>query len=110
MFTFPRRSTQAEHNRACKLVGIYGYTLHDHRHTAAVHLARAGMPLNLIQQQLGHATIALTMRYAKFNPSYSDVEAYFDRVAERFGLGVSGNRSGNTSKKEVPEPEALNVT
>ena len=51
----------------------------------------------------------MTMRYAKFNPSYSDVEAYLNRVAERFGLGASGNSPGNTPKKGVPEPEALNV-
>ena len=32
--------------------------------------ARSGMPLNLIQQQLGHANISQTMRYARFNPDY----------------------------------------
>jgi len=62
-----------------------GYTLHDHRHTAAVYLARAGMPLPQLAQQLGHATIAMTMRYARFHADYTDVGRYFDRVAEALG-------------------------
>ena len=40
LFTAQRRTVQAEHNRACDLVGIPEYTIHDHRHTAAVALAR----------------------------------------------------------------------
>ncbi len=67
------------------------------------------MPLNLLMRQLGHSTIKMTMRYAAFHPEYSDVKEYFEKVGETLGLGLSGNRSGNTSKKEVPEPEALNV-
>ncbi len=62
-----------------------GYTLHDHRHTAAVYLARAGMPLPQLAQQLGHATIAMTMRYARFHADYADVGRYFDRVAHALG-------------------------
>ena len=64
IFDIPRSTIQGEHKRACKLAGIHGYTIHDHRHTAAVHLARAGMPLDLLQKQLGHTTIQMTMRYA----------------------------------------------
>ncbi len=109
LFTMPRRTTQKEHSRACKLAGIHGYTIHDHRHTAAVHLARAGMPLNLLMRQLGHSTIKMTMRYAAFHPEYSDVEKYFERVGETLGLGSPGNRSGNTPKEEVSEPKVLNV-
>ena len=62
IFTIPYDTVYDEHKRACKLAGIHGYTMHDHRHTAAVSLCRAGMPLNLVQQQLGHRTIAMTMR------------------------------------------------
>lgn len=87
LFTIPRRTVQKEHNRTRKLAGIAGgYTIHDHRHTAAVHLARAGMPLHLVQQQLGHTKIETTMRYARFHPDYTDVALYFERVGERLGL------------------------
>lgn len=57
------------------------------------------MPLPLLQKELGHATIAETMRYAEFHPDYSDHEPYFDRVAERFGV-LSGPKTGTTR----PEP------
>ena len=79
IFTIRRRSVQAEHQRACRLAGIHDYRIHDHRHTAAVALARAGMPLHILQGQLGHKNIAMTMRYAQFHPDYPDVGAYFDR-------------------------------
>lgn len=91
LFTIPRGTVREEHRRACKIAGIPLYTMHDHRHTAAVHLARAGMPLHLLQQQLGHANIAMTMRYARFHPEYGDVGKYFERVGETFG--VSGSKT-----------------
>lgn len=101
LFTIDRRTVQAEHNRARDLVGIPDYTIHDHRHTAAVHLARAGIPLNLLQQQLGHKNIEMTMKYSRFHPDYSDVAAYFERVGERLGLVSSGNVSGNGTSEET---------
>ncbi len=54
------------------------------------------MPLHLLQGQLGHKNIAMTMRYAQFHPDYADVADYFDRVAKTFGLAVAGNVSGNS--------------
>lgn len=93
LFTIGRRIVQREHVRACEAAGVDDYTIHDHRHTAAVHLAGAGMPLHLLQQQLGHKHIEMTMKYAKFNPDYADVEPYFDRVADRLGV-ANGNGNG----------------
>lgn len=86
VFTWPRGTIRKEHYRACRIAGIAKYTMHDHRHTAAVHLSRVGMPLHLVQKQLGHATIAMTMKYAEFNPEYGDVTTYFERVAGAFGV------------------------
>lgn len=94
VFTIRRRSVQAEHKRACRLVGISDYTIHDHRHTAAVHLARAGMPLQLLQRQLGHKHISMTMRYAAYHPDYNDVAVYFDRVESSMGLKMTGPSLG----------------
>lgn len=104
VFGIPRRTVQGEHNRACKLAGVDEYTIHDHRHTAAVHLARAGMPLHLLQQQLGHKNIEMTMKYSRFHPDYSDVAAYFDRVAMR--LGLSANKNSNKSPLGEDREEA----
>lgn len=92
IFQIARRTVQKEHNRVRERIGRPGYTIHDHRHTAAVHLARAGMPFHLLQQQLGHANIDQTMRYARFHPDYGDVAEYFDRVDRRLGLYSADDR------------------
>ena len=86
LFSIKRRTVQAEHDRACDLVGIHEYTIHDHRHTAAVALARAGMPLHILQRQLGHKHIEMTMKYATFHPSYNDVAPHFERMGRMLGL------------------------
>lgn len=102
LFTIGRRTVQREHDRACHLAGIMGYTVHDHRHTFAVALARAGLPLPVLQRQLGHKTITTTMKYAEFHPAYNDAAVYFERVAESFGLAGSGNKAGNISPPMIP--------
>lgn len=98
LFTIGRRIVQREHVRACDEADIVDYTIHDHRHTAAVHLARAGLPLHLLQQQLGHKHVDVTMKYARFHPDYSDVGPYFDRAAERLGVA---NGNGTTRRQRI---------
>jgi integrase len=41
---------------------------HDPRHTYGSHLAMRGVPLKVIQELMGHATIDMTMRYAHLSP------------------------------------------
>ncbi|MCP3163311.1 tyrosine-type recombinase/integrase [Myxococcus qinghaiensis] len=41
---------------------------HDLRHTYGSHLAMRGVPLKVIQELMGHATIEMTMRYAHLSP------------------------------------------
>ncbi|MBZ4336449.1 site-specific integrase [Corallococcus sp. AS-1-12] len=47
-------------------VGQIGW--HDLRHTYGSHLAMRGVPLKVIQELMGHATIEMTMRYAHLSP------------------------------------------
>jgi integrase len=43
-----------------------------------------GVPLKTIQEQLGHTTMQMTLRYAHLSPdSMSDAVAVLDGVAER---------------------------
>lgn len=67
-----------------------------------LHLARAGMPLHLLQGQLGHANIDQTMRYARFHPDNGDVGEYFETMAADLGLGHSlGHTPAEESEEEV---------
>ena len=90
LFPIPRRTVQAEHRRTREIAGISGYTIHDHRHTAAVTLARVGIPLDRIQKQFGHKHITMAMRYAAFHPDYNDGGRYFELAGEGLGLAYLG--------------------
>ena len=54
---------------ACRAAGIRRVTWHVLRHTFASQLAMKGVPLNVVQALLGHASITTTMRYAHVAPS-----------------------------------------
>ena len=56
---------------ACNRAGIEDVTPHVLRHTAAVWMAEAGVPMSEIAQYLGHADDRITQRvYARFSPDY----------------------------------------
>ena len=51
--------------------GLEGVTLHVLRHTAAVHLVQAGIPIDQVAQYLGHSNTAITYStYARYSPDY----------------------------------------
>jgi integrase len=54
----------------CERAGIEHLGFHQLRHTYASHLAMAGTPLMVIAESLGHATTAMTQRYAHLAPSH----------------------------------------
>ncbi|OJH41107.1 tyrosine-type recombinase/integrase [Cystobacter ferrugineus] len=70
----PLTAGMTEHRleRALSRAGItreQGFvTWHDLRHTYGSHLAMRGVPLKVIQELMGHATIEMTMRYAHLAP------------------------------------------
>jgi len=57
-----------------------GYTLHCLRHTFASELLNAGMPLECLQQLLGHQNIEMTRRYARLTDRTREDE-YFRAMA-----------------------------
>jgi len=51
--------------------GVAGVSPHVFRHTAAVHMAAAGVPMSKISQYLGHSNVAVTERvYARYAPDH----------------------------------------
>lgn len=70
----PLTASMTEHrlSRAVSRAGIIreqgAIAWHGLRHTYGSHLAMRGVPLKVIQELMGHATIEMTMRYAHLAP------------------------------------------
>jgi integrase len=67
----PVKRIKTGFKRAVKDAGLDGVSPHVLRHTAAVHMAAAGIPMERISQFLGHTSTAVTERvYARFAPDH----------------------------------------
>ena len=53
---------------ACARAGLEGLTFHDLRHVFGSYAARRGIPSPDLAKILGHASIQMTMRYARHAP------------------------------------------
>jgi integrase len=84
-YPFTYAGAQKVFNRGCTAAELHDVRVHDLRHTFAVHAIQSGLPLPRLQQLLGHATPAMTMRYARHAP-----EAYFSEDAARIASSLSG--------------------
>lgn len=84
-----------------KRAGLEDVTIHSLRHTYAVHMARAGMPLPTLMDRLGHAKIETTMRYARYRPS--ERTSHDDLGLENMGL--RGEEPTLDPKREGPSLE-----
>jgi integrase len=82
---FTYGQAQKVFNRGCTAAELHDVRVHDLRHTFAVHAIQSGLPLPRLQKLLGHATPAMTMRYARHAP-----EAYFVEDAAWIAASLSG--------------------
>lgn len=57
---------------AVEAAGVRRGTVHDLRHTYASHLVLDGVPLRVVQQLLGHASVRTTERYSHLAPTTLD--------------------------------------
>jgi integrase len=93
----PVASIKTGFRAACAAAGLADVSPHVLRHTAAVHMAAAGVPMAKIAQFLGHSSTAITERvYARFAPGHlQDAAAAVD-----FGGPTEVRR---TRKHSAPE-------
>lgn len=67
----PVKSIRRGFNKAALNAGLKGVTPHVCRHTAAVRMAAAGIPMQKISQYLGHSNTSVTERtYARYAPNH----------------------------------------
>jgi integrase len=88
VFPFTYWPARKAWHRICKDAGIYGATIHDARHTFAVHAVQDGIPEARLQRLLGHSHPGTTRRYAMHSPEQF-LEADANRVARHMGMGDS---------------------
>ena len=77
-------------SRAVKRAGIEDFCFHDTRHTVATRLRQNGVGIDAIAEVLGHASLAMTMRYAHIG-------------AETMRTAMATLDSGSTAGAAEPE-------
>lgn len=71
------------HREGVKALGLPEYPLKNARHSWAVRNLRAGVPIHVVQQQLGHGTAKLTLdTYGAFIPSGVDRDEAAQKVTD----------------------------
>ena len=89
----PRLAKTAKIDKRCHFHGL--------RHTMAFELASEGVPMHLIQQQLGHSNLAVTSRYiSHLNPA--------ETIARMKGRSWGGSNKATTClHSQLPSPDWL---
>lgn len=74
--------------------------LHTMRHTFASHLAMRGVPMQVIQELLGHSTLVMTMRYAHLSP---DVKRDYVNMLDLRGndRATAGSQPANQTESQA---------
>ena len=80
------------HRRAARSSGHPGLRVKDLRHLAAIAWRRANVPLERVQEWLGHSTIKLTAIYSRFAPDEASDEPAAEKAAD-FADGATDGRS-----------------
>ena len=80
------------------------YTPHSFRHSIAVHMLEAGIPLPVIKNFLGHSSIEVTMIYATVSDELINKYLKDNSLAS----ALLGNRKKNENKHTYPGLEFLN--
>ena len=97
----PQNTSDANLRRICRLAGLREIGWHVVRHTFASHLAMKGVSPKVIQEQLGHTTMQMTMRYMHLAPAaVSDTMSVLDGAED----AQSGQQLGNGAEA-TSEPQ-----
>ncbi len=93
--------------RTLKAAGVRRVRFHDLRHTFGTRMAAAGVPMRTLQEWMGHAHIATTLRYADYAPSAHElqmVNAAFNSSPSELGTNSGTNLSPTQSNSDQLDP------
>lgn len=94
----PVKSLKRSIATAAKEAGLEDVSAHVFRHTAAVWMAEAGVPMEEISQYLGHSNVEITRRvYARYSPDYLRNAA----SALEMGLYIVPTGTGEPAKENI---------
>ena len=88
----PIKSWRTAWRGALRRAGLEGFRWHDLRHTAASWMVQNDVPLDVVQQILGHSDISTTMRYAHRETS-----------AQRDALDVLASQMRHSGQRAAPK-------
>jgi integrase len=83
--------------RTLRAAGVRQVRFHDLRHTFGTRMAASGVPMRTLQEWMGHADIATTLRYADYAPSAHElqfVNAAFAGTSSGTSLSTTQSNSG----------------
>ena len=85
---------------AVKKAGIKDFRFHDTRHTFASHLVMNGVDIKSVQELLGHASLAMTMKYAHLAPDHRL------RAIKTLDLAFQTDTNTDTVENSMPNPSS----
>ena len=102
-----RRFPRTAWERAVERAGIDDFHFHDCRHHFASWFMMRGGSLQALQKILGHATLAMTQRYAHLSPDY--LRAEIEKTASPRETGTTVEQSGIESVERLASPRNAGV-
>jgi integrase len=97
--SWQNRPAQRMLKTAWKAAKIAPVTFHELRHTTASTWIRQGVPLQVVSEQLGHSSIAITVKY--YGHLAKDWKAAIFDALPPVGLQAQSNRPGRRGKQIV---------
>ena len=94
--------------RACKKAGLRKISWHVLRHTFASHLVMKGVPLNAVQELMGHATIEMTLLYSHLSPEVGrGVVQLLDRHGNSMATGTTRRPTNENETRRLVEAAGI---